>query len=428
MNAPHSRSGSTPLSMRSRFAVAAGLLAATMSRKLGRGSGGMVGGRVALVLAPNALPELAAGKRIVLVTGTNGKSTTTRMTAAAIGTVGSVAANLGGDNMTTGITAALMNHPESQFAVLEVDEMHLPHIVRQVHPAAIILLNLSRDQLDRVGEIGVVEGRIREAVDAAPDALIVANCDDPLICSAAWDAKNVEWVSVGAPWKADSASFPRTGTLVLQDSAGWRVSDHPEYSRPEPKWTISQQSSSTWRLEDRQGVEVELDPRLPGRANVGNAAQAAVAALGLGAEPQLISKAIHSVTAVAGRYQTYDVDGRSARLLLAKNPAGWQEALTMVPRDAAQVVIVVNGQVPDGEDLSWLWDVDFSALRAIAPELVIAAGERAADLAVRLEYEGIAHRVIPAPVAAIRSCEPGDVEVVANYTAFRDLKWDLEHL
>jgi UDP-N-acetylmuramyl tripeptide synthase len=102
-------------------------------------------------------------------------------------------------------------------------------------------------------------------------------------------------------------------------------------------------------------------------------------------------------------------------MLLAKNPAGWQEALSMVDKHAAGVVIAVNGQVPDGEDLSWLWDVRFEHFEDTA---VVSAGERGTDLGVRLGYAGVEHTLVHDTVAAIASCPPGHVEVVANYTAF----------
>lgn len=441
---------------RTEGAVLAGRAAGSLSRMTGRGAGGMVGGRVALKVDPDLLKELSKTHKTVLVTGTNGKSTTTRFTAQALATKGDVAANLGGDNMTNGIVAALLSDPKAQYAVLEVDEMHLPSIVRETDPDAIILLNLSRDQLDRVGEIGAVEARLREAVGLAPNALVVANCDDPLVTSAAWDAKKVQWVAAGAAWSQDSTTFPRTGTLVGRDGDQWRVEDSDDYQRPTPDWYVEpaegqgagehpagehpaeeqsaeEQSAeegsgtgSSFRLHGPDGRDLLIHLQLPGRANWGNAAQAAAVAAHFGVTDPDLVRALGAVGGVAGRYQTYDVSGRKARLLLAKNPAGWQEALTMIPAGTRQIVTAVNGQPPDGEDLSWLWDVDFENIRDIAPQRVIAAGERAADLAVRLEYAGIECSVIPNPREAIEAMAPGDVQVLANYTAFRDLKKEIE--
>lgn len=408
--------------------MAAGLGARRASQVLGKGAGGMFGGRIAMRIHPDIIDELARGRRSVLVTGTNGKSTTTKMTAMALESLGSVAANLGGDNMQTGVATALMTSPRARRAVLEVDEMNLPDIAARVRPTAMILLNLSRDQLDRVGEIGVVERRLREAVDANPRATIIANCDDPLIVSAAWDAPSVVWVAAGAPWKDDAAAFPRTGTLVLRDGEEWFVEGHPEFHRPRPDWwidSVNEDGSFTLVGPGRKELEVALG--VPGRANRGNSAQAIAAAVAMGVRPRVAARAVGTVQGVAGRYQTYDVQGRFANLLLAKNPAGWQESQTAIPPQTTQVVVAVNGQRADGTDLSWLWDVDFSPLKAVGAR-VLASGERAADLAVRLAYSGIDTEVVDDPLQAILMMDPGSVQVLANYTAFRDLKRDIESM
>ena len=151
-----------------------------------------------------------------------------------------------------------------------------------------------------------------------------------------------------------------------------------------------------------------------------------MAALASGVKPDALARALRSVTGVAGRYQTYEIDGRSVRMLMAKNPAGWQEAMTMVSHGASQLVSAVSGQIPDGEDLSWLWDVDFAALRKQDVGTIIASGERAADLAVRLEYAGFRCTVVDSPLEAVKTFQPGKVEVLANYSAFRDLKKELD--
>lgn len=417
----------SPLPIKGRIAVAAGLTARKASQLLGKGAGGMYGGRVALTIDPDLLAELSRGKRAVLITGTNGKSTTTKMTLAGLSTLAPVAGNLGGDNMMTGVTTALMTDRDAPFAALEVDEMNVPAVAAQVNPRAMILLNLSRDQLDRVGEIGAVEKRLRQAVDEHPDAVIVANCDDPLIASAAWDAPNVVWVAAGAPWKDDAASFPRTGTLVIRDGEEWTVEGSDIYRRPTPDWKVGEaKEDGSFTLFGPEEVEIEVTLAVPGRANRGNSAQAIAAAVALGAHPSRVAKAVGTVDGVAGRYQTYEVDGRAANLLLAKNPAGWQEAQLAIPPSATQIVVAVNGQIPDGTDLSWLWDVDFTPLKNVTAQRIIASGERAADLAVRLTYAGIDADVMDDPLEAIRDMDPGSVQVLANYTAFRDLKKAIE--
>lgn len=378
----------------------------------------MIGGLVALKIEPNLMARLADGKRTVVVTGTNGKSTTTRMTAAALATLGTgVATQADGANMDAGIVAALTAHQGAPLAALEVDELHVPHVLDAVHAQALVLLNLSRDQLDRVGEINAIERRLRAGVDAHPELTVVANCDDVLVTSVAYDAKNVVWVAAGAGWTSDSVSCPRSGEPIVRDGDDW-YSTGTDFSRPAPDWWVDETN-----IYGPAGFVAPLVLKLPGKANRGNAAQAVAAAVAMGAAPAAAVQAVGTVGEVAGRYSTVTVGQHTVRMLLAKNPAGWQEAMSMIDGTAEGLVIAVNGQVPDGEDLSWLWDVQFERFEN---GKVVASGERGADLAVRLTYAGAEHSLVADPLAAIASCPPGRVEVLANYTAFRDLNTALE--
>ncbi|OMC46811.1 Mur ligase family protein [Mycobacterium sp. IS-1264] len=398
---------------RARLALAAGASARWASRVTGRGAGAMIGGLVAMTLDRSILRQLGAGRRTVVVTGTNGKSTTTRMTVAALGTLGAVATNAEGANMDAGLIAALAANRDAPLAVLEVDEMHVPHVSDAVEPSVIVLLNLSRDQLDRVGEINVIERTLRAGLARHPRAVVVANCDDVLMTSAAYDSPNVVWVAAGGAWANDSVSCPRSGEVIVRERGHW-YSTGADFKRPSPQWWFDDET-----LYGPDGLALPMRLTLPGAVNRGNAAQAVAAAVALGADPAQAVAAVAAVDEVAGRYRTVRVGAHDARILLAKNPAGWQEALSMVDKHAAGVVIAVNGQVPDGEDLSWLWDVRFEHFEDTQ---VVAAGERGTDLAVRLGYAGVDHTLVHDTVAAIASCPPGRVEVVANYTAFLQLQ------
>ncbi|MCV6972946.1 Mur ligase family protein [Mycobacterium bourgelatii] len=398
---------------RARLALAAGSGARWASRVTGRGAGAMIGGLVAMTLDPSVLRQLGEGRRTVIVTGTNGKSTTTRMTAAALGTLGAVATNAEGANMDAGLVAALAANRDAELAALEVDEMHVPHVADAVSPAVIVLLNLSRDQLDRVGEINVIERTLRSGLARHPKATVVANCDDVLMTSAAYDSPHVVWVAAGGSWANDSVSCPRSGEVIVREQGHW-YSTGADFKRPSPDWWFDDDT-----IYGPGGVALPMKLALPGAVNRGNAAQAVAAAVALGVDPSSAVAAVSNVDEVAGRYRTVRLGAHEARILLAKNPAGWQEALSMVDKHAAGVVIAVNGQVPDGEDLSWLWDVRFEHFEETA---VVAAGERGTDLAVRLGYAGVEHTLVHDTLAAIASCPPGRVEVVANYTAFLQLQ------
>lgn len=419
----------------------------------------MIGGRVALQLQPHILEHLAAHRLVALVTGTNGKTTTTRMLSEAVCAGGvSVASNRGGDNMTPGVVTALMSNLHAGVAILEIDEMHLELIAKATCPRVIVLLNLSRDQLDRVGEIAVIEKRIRSAVDDNPQAYVVANVDDPLMTSAAWDSAHPVWVAAGKGWSGDSLTAPRTGGAIIysedplggsDDKAGglasgrdrnvlWRSvpveellarevpwgrgANQSGFARPRPKWIWKAESfhagAPVQLVDISSGQETTATVQLPGRANRGNALQAFVAARLLGVEANDAAAGIAKVKDVAGRYASFSVRGRHLRMLLAKNPAGWMESLTMLNPQAA-IIVGVNGQIADGTDLSWLWDVNFEALSG---KTVIATGERGADLQVRLNYAGIETRWAPTVLEAIEMAEPGEVDMLLNYTSFRDAR------
>lgn len=405
------------MTVRGRAALALGSTARWASRLTGRGAGAMIGGLVAMTLDRSILEQLGTGRRSVVVTGTNGKSTTTRMVAAALSTMGAVATNSEGANMDAGLVAALAADRDAPLAALEVDEMHVPHVSDAVLPAVIVLLNLSRDQLDRVGEINHIERTLRTGLSRHRDAVVVANCDDVLMTSAAYDCPNVVWVAAGGGWAGDSVSCPRSGEVIVREGRHWRSSG-TQFQRPTPQWWYD-----TEKLYGPKGLALPMRLSLPGTVNRGNAAQAVAAAVTMGADPTAAVAAVSGVDEVAGRYRTVRIGDHTARMLLAKNPAGWQEALSMVDKTAAGVVISVNGQVPDGEDLSWLWDVRFEHF---APARVVASGERGTDLAVRLGYAGVEHTLVHDTVEAIASCPPGHVEVVANYTAFLQLQRAVE--
>ncbi|MEC3979955.1 MurT ligase domain-containing protein [Amycolatopsis sp. H20-H5] len=397
--------------LRTRASVAAGRLTAWLSRSAGFGSGGMIGGRVTLKLDPLALRRLGRERTVVLITGTNGKTTTSLMLTRALEALAEVASNSDGANMPDGVLAALTSSPAAPYAVLEVDETYVPWVAEQVNPAVVVLLNLSRDQLDRVGEVRSTERELRAAMEALPTTVVVANCDDVMITSAASGAANKVWVSTGRRWTEDSVACPRCGRAVCHVLDQWSCSCG--LTRPEPDWALN----GDLLVRVRDNTVVDLDLRLPGDANRANAALALAAADSIGVPPHTAAARLRTISDIGGRYRTIRRTRHSVHLMLAKNPAGWAETLPVLTEDTP-VVIAVNAQEADGRDMSWLWDVPFERLRG---RQVVAAGERCADLAVRLRYAEVPYRAEADPVRAVDLLEAGSVELVANYTAFRDL-------
>src|ERR1700724_561913 len=277
------------ITARGRLALAAGAGARWASRVTGRGAGAMIGGLVAMTLDRSILRQLGEGRRTVLVTGTNGKSTTTRMTVAALGTLGpsepqgrrhqTVATNAEGANMDAGLVAALAGARDAGLAALEVDEMHVPHVADAVDPAVIVLLNLSRDQLDRVGEINHIERTLRGGLARHPSAVVVANCDDVLMTSAAYESPHVVWVAAGGGWANDSVSCPRSGEIIVRAGSHW-YSTGADFKRPTPQWWFDDAN-----IYGPDGLSLPMTLALPGTVNRGNATQAVAATVTLGADP-----------------------------------------------------------------------------------------------------------------------------------------------
>jgi len=405
------------LPARTRLAARIGGAVGAVSRGVGAGGGTVIGGRVTLVLDRSALAYLARGRAIALVTGTNGKTTTTQLLTAALAGAGSAFTNIGGANLPSGLVAALsarMDAPAGAPAALEVDEAWLGEVASATHPVVVTLLNLSRDQLDRVSEVRMLGARWRAAMPGLADAVVVANADDPIVVWAASPARSVRWVAAGQPWRADAGGCPQCEGRIAYDEDRQDWACACGFRRPRP---------DAW-LED--GAVVTADGRrlhvalhLPGRFNLGNAAMAATAAAVMGVPEARALEAMASTTDVFGRYQIVDVRGVRTRLLLAKNPAGWVGIFDLLAPAPAPVVVGINARIADGRDPSWLWDVPFERLKG---RRVVATGERCADLAVRLRYAEVDHVRVRDTRDAVERAGAPEVDFVGNYTAFQDLR------
>ncbi|MBM3672812.1 MAG: DUF1727 domain-containing protein [Actinobacteria bacterium] len=399
-------------SMRTKLGVAAGRSAGWLSRTITRGQGATISGRVINAIAPDALQELAEGQRVTLVSATNGKTTTTRFLATALAAGGrTVTTNSTGANLASGIAPTLAKAKGPGEAVLEVDERVLPRMVDPLGVELLVLGNLSRDQLDRYGEVHALSETWRETTEAHPELAVIANASDPHVVWAATPAK-VTWVALGLGWRSDAATCPQCGALLQ-----WSVDrfDCPScgFGQPDAPNILD----GTDLVLD--GTRIALSIALPGSWNRANAALAVAAAAHLGVDPSVAAESLDAVTSVAGRYMSVPLgDGRNARVLLAKNPAGWTEVLQFLHHRDTAVVIAVNARVADGKDPSWLWDVPYELLRG---KKTAATGERRLDVAVRLRYADVDYEIEPDPIMAARALPGDEVHIVASYTQFSAL-------
>lgn len=403
------------LTLRTRAALLVTRAVNAVSRRLRLGGGTVIGGRAGLAVDPHLLEHAVAGRPLALVSGTNGKTTTTRLLAEALGAA--VVTNATGSNMPAGHAAALAEGDPAAPVVLEVDEGYLPALVGALGPRAVVLLNLSRDQLDRTNEVRMLAGRWRRSLAGADGTVVVANADDPLVAFGAQEAPRVVWVAAGLGWRLDAVGCPACGGRIEFDD-GWRC--RCGFRRPEPTVRVEDRPDATTEAVFSDGRRLPVDLAIPGRFNRANAVMAAAAAEAMGVPAARALAAMATVGEVAGRFTTRTLDGVEARLMLAKNPAGWGELLGLLCPGTTPVVVSINARVADGRDPSWLWDVPFEALRG---RPVVAAGERCLDLSVRLRYAEVDHETVRNPVAALAAAatDGGRVEFVGNYTAFHDL-------
>ncbi|MGP3934625.1 MurT ligase domain-containing protein [Nonomuraea sp. KM88] len=401
----------TQLPLRAQLASALGRSAATLSRMTGRGDGSVIGGRVGLLLEPDLLRKLARDRKLALISATNGKTTTTRLVTSALLEFGEVATNAFGANMPAGHVSALSQHKGAPYGVLEVDEKYLPEVLDTTGAGVVCLMNLSRDQMDRAAEIWLLAQKWRRALSGKPTH-VIANCDDPLVTWGASTAAKVTWVAGGQRWKEDSWCCPECGGPLDRKDADWACRECT-FHRPEPQWAVDDDMAV-----GPDGERWLLDIQLPGAANRSNAVMALAVADAFGVPVERALPRLREVTSVAGRYTTVERDGRYARLLLSKNPAGWLEAFD-VADPQLPIILSVNAQGPDGRDTSWLWDVDYRILRG---RPVFVTGQRRLDLALRLDVADVPFTLCDTFTEALAMQPPGRVDVIANYTAFQQIR------
>jgi UDP-N-acetylmuramyl tripeptide synthase len=368
---------------------------------------------VLLKLSPGALRrmarELDAGS--VLVSATNGKTTTAAMIAAALERAGRrVVHNRAGSNMSWGVATALLDagREREQLGLFEVDEAWLPAVARDTGPRMLVLSNLFRDQLDRYGELELLADRWAElTAELDGRARFVLNADDPLVADLGREREGVTYFGV----EDDSQALP--GMQHAADSKHCRNCGHAyEYeavylghmgryrcpncgrTRPEPQVaatsvTLNGMDGSRITLRAPQG-ELGLELPLPGLYNVYNAVAAAATALELGVPLATVGQALEGFAGSFGRVETIPVGGRRVSILLIKNPAGANEVLrTLTLEDGRlDLWIALNDRIADGRDISWIWDADFEVLAGRVSS-VTCSGTRAEEMALRLKYAGV---------------------------------------
>ncbi len=429
-----------------------------VARATGRGGGTSLPGKVLLRLEPQAITELAARLEhgSAVISATNGKTTTATITATILERAGRrLVHNRAGANMAGGIASTLLSAAQGRgidgdTGLFEVDEFWLDGVTAQLQPQVLLLANLFRDQLDRYGELETIADRWAQVVAGFPaDRMLVLNADDPLIADLGRGRGDVihfgiEDDALALPemqHASDSKHCRRCGAAYRYDAIylghlGRYRCDSCGQQRPQPsvraeRITLVGARSSKFRLVTPAG-EREVSLQLPGLYNVYNALAATALCLALGVGIDQIVAGLDDATAAFGRAETVTIAETSLQIMLIKNPAGANEIMRTLAleSDHLDVLAILNDNIADGRDVSWVWDADFELL---APHLrsVTCAGTRAAELAVRLKYAGVPVsklKVVPAlPEALDHAVAAADGRLFAlpTYTALLSLREEL---
>jgi lipid II isoglutaminyl synthase (glutamine-hydrolysing) len=441
--------------MRARVPLAAGIAAArvagTLSRLTGAGGGTTFPGKLLSKLDPDAVDRLAARLPLgsVLVSATNGKTTSAAMTAEILSPRLRLAHNRAGANLLSGVASTLLATRDAQLGLFEVDEAALPEVIRRVRPRAVALGNLFRDQLDRYGELEHVAERWRRSIrELDPEAWVVANADDPQVGDLARErdkrllfglddpqhasptlqhAADSKWCLVcGTPYEYAAAYVGHLGDYRCPACG---------HARPEPDVV-----ARAIELHGLEGVEFDLiTPEgstrvslpLPGLYNVYNALAAASTALALETPLEDVVAGLERFSAAFGRFERIAIGDRTLVVLLVKNPAGANEAVRTVVAGGAPALVLaaLNDEIADGRDVSWIWDVDLEPLLDRLDRIVVSGG-RAAELALRCRYGGFDAAGIEVEPSLARALDRaleltppgGELIALPTYTAMLELQ------
>jgi len=366
-----------------------------LTRLFGHG-GSALPGLIIETISPHYISKVA--KKIsggaVLVTGTNGKTSTTKMIAGIFEHAGrQVIYNRSGSNMSRGIATALaeqsslFGQPKGEIALFEVDEAFVGDVSAKLKPQVIVVLNLLRDQLDRYGELNRTAELIGKGLLHAKH--IVLNGDDQLVANLAGQAGSAEVTYFGAKGKLQQ-ELPDDASLLQKTASkikNW-VRHHSEHAVVlAGVKEINESQQVTYLYQDN---EYQAQLPLPGIYNAYNGAAALAAAACIGLDLKKAADALAHITPAFGRTETIDVGGKTLQLLLVKNPAGFNQVIKtfLISQNKLPLLIAINDNIADGRDVSWLWDVDFEMM-AHKRHQILASGNRGYDLSLRLKYAEI---------------------------------------
>jgi len=369
----------------------------SISRFFKLGVGGTWPGHILLKLSPNALGTFSShlSHGIVLITGTNGKTTTTKMVVTILEECGlNCVTNSSGANLLNGITSAFVANaslkgvPSANIGVFEVDEAVFPKALEELSPRIVVILNLFRDQLDRYWEVDTIAARWRSALSGlSKEVAVILNADDPTVASLAAEVPN-KCLFFGL----DNSSFYQEVAPYVQDAlfcplCETRLAFKGYYFSHLGDWFCTGCSSHRPNLDISSKV---FNLPMPGKYNYYNATAALLVARVLGLDFADSVTSLKSITPAFGRLEEFEYGANKILILLSKNPVGFNASIrTLREFSNGKIVafLVLNDNIPDGRDISWIWDVNFQPFEKLL-RVVVVSGLRAEDLALRLKYAG----------------------------------------
>jgi UDP-N-acetylmuramyl tripeptide synthase len=438
------------LSPSSRLAIIPSKITLNLTRLFKTG-GSALPGLIAQNLSPHILKELSQScpEGVVLVAGTNGKTTTSRLLADMLVRSGkNIIYNRSGSNLVRGHISAFLEHTNwkgtvtADMAILEVDEAVLPAAIEACSPRLVVLNNLFRDQLDRYGEVDSIAKRWSEALrkHLPKKSLLLANGDDPIITNAVLQTKHTHNLFYGlfdsrvgtkTPSSAVDAYIspvsqkPLTYTTYYLSHLGEYKDPASQFARPSLDYAahdIRLGNPSRFILKSESG-SLDIELALPGLYNVYNGVAAAAAASALKLEPAVIADSLLNFQGAFGRFERLTLKNTEAIFALIKNPVGASEVMRTITQDsdAFDLAIIANDNFADGLDVSWYWDANFEQLMS-RPCQITFAGSRAADMALRCKYAGFTGKCVIAPTIEAALDEVVEstslrTYVMATYTA-----------
>ena len=418
------------MNFQAKIAVILGKLTAFISKTFKLGAGATWPGEIALRIQPRILSILARhASHVILVAGTNGKTTTAKMieTILTHSRLNSIR-NASGANLDNGLISAFLadmkwnQRFQSKYFIFEVDEATLPNVLKDIAPEIIILTNLFRDQLDRYGEVDTIAEKWLVALGALERQInVIVNADDPHLAFIGSKLKaKVRYFGLDDPTFFLPKMQHATDTIYCPN-CGARLTFDGVYFSHLGKWSCKH-CGFAHPKEELKSADV-VSP-VEGVYNRYNALAASLTANVLGVRKQDVQEGLAKFTPAFGRMENIISEGRRVKILLSKNPTGFNESLRTVAAsaDKGPVLFMLNDRIPDGRDISWIWDVDFEFYPNFSKYLV--GGDRALDMALRLKYAGVKNVIMMNDlVEGVLSVKENEVLwILATYSAMLDVR------